>query len=95
MKKFSNPISSSQRPEPPPPPRSSAHPQKPEKILNAKDIAIEHAEYMAKAAENYLAVMNKALNEDTDLRGCEDSISDAYTSLKSMIYEFRKRAARA
>lgn len=57
--------------------------------------AIEHAEYLAKSAEHYLQTMNEILTEDIDLEVCTDAMSDARANLTSMIYEFRKRAARA
>lgn len=68
-----------------------------------KDYAIEHAEYLAKAAERLLDAANtlRALEagEDVpelgDLQHAEESYSDHYRGLTDAIYEFRKRAARA
>lgn len=50
-----------------------------------KDYAIEHAEYMAKAAEKLLD-----LPMDSG-----DDVLDARNALRNRIYEFRKRASRA
>lgn len=52
----------------------------------AKDYAIEHAEYMAKAAEAVL---------DAGFDGGTDEALDARQALRNRIYEFRKRAERA
>ena len=61
-----------------------------------KDYAIEVGEYLAKAAEHFMDEQNKwdmavAAGNDDDC----DARSDAWNSLRSAIYEFRKRAARA
>lgn len=61
--------------------------------------AIEFAEYMAKAAENYMDA------EDNMARGCDDEgpaedwdlldrVVDARRALMSAIYEFRKRTTK-
>jgi hypothetical protein len=53
----------------------------------SKDYAIEFGEYLARAADRYLAVV------DAWEEGYAEG--DARRSLESAIYEFRKRAARA
>jgi hypothetical protein len=52
-----------------------------------KDYAIEHAGYLATAAENYANVMCSRVTN-------ADEISDAHRALRSAVYEFRKRADR-
>jgi hypothetical protein len=66
-----------------------------------KDYAIEHAEYLAQAAEAFLRVSNeraKAAEESEDvedLMNADELLSDHWRALNSAIYEFRKRAKRA
>lgn len=63
---------------------------------SAKDYAIEHAEYLAKAAEAYLAERNKFDElESRSYSGDSDALSDHFRALNSAIHEFRKRAKRA
>jgi len=62
------------------------------------DYAIEFGEYMAVAAERYLDVSDKY--RDQVQNGARhgihpDMVSDAWDGLRSAVYEFRKRAARA
>lgn len=62
------------------------------------DYAIEFGEYMAVAAEHYLDVSDKYRDQVTN--GARhhihsDMVSDAWEGLRSAVYEFRKRAARA
>lgn len=59
-----------------------------------KDYAIEHAEYMAQAAEELMAATN-SLNAEASSMDAIDRHSHAYRTLESRIYEFRKRAERA
>ena len=62
------------------------------------DYAIEFGEYLATAADHFMAVQNKfnalALDGD-DTQADRDEHSDAWRGLQSAIYDFRKRAARA
>lgn len=61
-----------------------------------KDYAIEHAEYLAKNAEDLLETLNNCIGEETEFINNEDSeLGEAIGSLRSGIYEFRKRAARS
>jgi hypothetical protein len=64
----------------------------------SQDYAIEHAGYLATAAENYLKVRNE-YDQKAATDGCEtadiDLLSDHFRALQSAIYEFRKRANRA
>lgn len=53
------------------------------------DYAIEFGRYLATAAENFMAEINRAAEAE------EDPDSDCYSSLQDAIYEFRKRAKRA
>lgn len=62
------------------------------------DYAIEFGEYLAVAAEHYLDVSGKYRDqvENGARHGIHpDHVSDAWSSLKSAVYEFRKRATRA
>lgn len=52
-----------------------------------RDYAIEHAEYMAQAAEKLLGLAS--FEQDSDY------VIDARNTLRDRIYEFRKRAERA
>jgi hypothetical protein len=64
------------------------------KERTAADYAIEHAEYLAKAAEHYMEQRN--LYDVAEQEGGlvdPDALSDAYMGLQSAVYEFRKRAA--
>lgn len=62
-------------------------------IRDEKDYAIEHAEYLAKAAENYLtAVGDEVWTEMTE--SAQDNLRDKTRALRGAIYEFRKRAER-
>lgn len=67
--------------------------------------ALEFAEYMAKAAENYIDAVDHAAMKRAALDGAEDDIVfsdqleiaqseevDSMRRLQSSIYEFRKRA---
>lgn len=54
----------------------------------AQDYAIEHGEYLATSAEQFMALFGELHPPSHDDR------SDAWGGLKSAIYEFRKRAAR-
>lgn len=65
--------------------------------------AIEHAEYMAKSAEHLLQALNDyalACGEDgqehdpDEICGAEENVAEATRHMRSMIYEFRKRAAK-
>jgi hypothetical protein len=59
-----------------------------------KDYAIEHAEYLAKAAEFYLDTRNLADAAADDEEPFDPQrLYDANNGLRSAIYEFRKRAA--
>jgi uncharacterized protein Yka (UPF0111/DUF47 family) len=67
--------------------------------MDAKDKALEFAEYMAKAAEEYQDAINKLdeaiENDDFSFQDKEDFLFDAgeaYRALSSAIYQFRKRA---
>lgn len=72
-----------------------------------RDYAIEHAEYLAKAAERFIeavcshsqAVMEHDEQDTMETAKAADdaaeSTGEAMTSLRSMIYEFRKRRDRA
>lgn len=53
-----------------------------------KDYAIEFAEYMAKAADNFLALYDSGKADPFDM-------ADYRRALASSVYEFRKRAKRA
>lgn len=59
-----------------------------------QDFAIEHAEYMAVAAEQLIAADNLLCVEGTSL-DVIDQHSEASRTLENRIYEFRKRADRA
>jgi len=70
----------------------------------AKDSAIEHAEYMAQAAERLLSAINThnaQRDEDGDafdeaeLAQAEEAVSEAFRAMRSGIHEFRKRRDRA
>ncbi len=54
-----------------------------------KDFAIEFGEYLAQAAEIFLAAID---TDDLNVNG--ETFWDHYKALSSAIYEFRKRAAR-
>lgn len=54
-----------------------------------KDFAIEFGEYMAQAADNYLAASDSPETEDDNAK------HEAWIALRSAVYEFRKRADRA
>lgn len=62
------------------------------------DYAIEHGEYLATAAQDFLIAVNN-YDAAQDGEGGEDVAREArsehWTALHSAIYEFRKRAARA
>lgn len=70
-----------------------------------QDYAIEHAEYMAVDGERLIAAINdfgKALQEvddgtanPSDVDAARETLTEALGALRSGIYEFRKRAARA
>lgn len=60
-----------------------------ERELEAARKALEFGEYMAKAAEGFLQALEQADASD----GSYDWRADAFRSLTSGIYEFRKRAA--
>ena len=77
---------------------------------SAKDYAIEHAEYLAGAAERFLAASDalyeaQATADDTDddeiedaqqkIEECQETMTDARSTLSQRIYEFRKRRDRA
>jgi hypothetical protein len=86
----------------PPAPQAEAV-QAPERT--AKDYAIEHAEYMATDAERLLEAINalsaaELLQEEADeddgtVADARDDVWSATRSLRSGIYEFRKRRDRA
>jgi hypothetical protein len=59
-----------------------------------KDYAIEHAGYLADAAEDYLDARNRYEQIGGPETGDDDLLSDHIGALRSAIYEFRKRAAR-
>jgi hypothetical protein len=62
------------------------------------DYAIEFGEYMAVAAEHYLDVLDKYRDQVENGREHHihpDMVSDAWSGLRSAVYEFRKRATRA
>lgn len=68
------------------------------------DYAIEHGEYLAEAAEHFLAAYNRVAQmeldadhppELSDYTAAEESRSESYKGLTSAIHEFRKRAERA
>ena len=54
--------------------------------------AVEHGEYLAKSAENYLDAKNK-YDEDSELGNDldPDALSDVFRAVRNDIYEFRKR----
>lgn len=54
-----------------------------------KDYAIEFGHYLADAAEQLIAEMNRAAKAE------EEPCPDHWRALESAIYEFRKRALRA
>jgi hypothetical protein len=59
-----------------------------------EDYAIEHAEYLAKAAEFYLDTRNLADAASDDEEAFDPQrLYDANNALRSAIYEFRKRSA--
>lgn len=67
--------------------------------VNDRDRAIEFAEYMAKAAERFMRRADGALCLSMNLERevpdhLRDALSDGHQSLRSGIYEFRKRAQR-
>lgn len=53
-----------------------------------RDYAIEHAEYMATAAESFLEVFNKCITEDTEFDSTADveRLGEAAHTLRSYIY---------
>ena len=55
-----------------------------------QDYAIEFAEYMAKAADDYLAASDEPRTEDD-----YNAKHEAWSALRCAIYEFRKRRDRA
>jgi hypothetical protein len=61
------------------------------------DYAIEHGEYLATAAENFLAELYRFQKKESE-DGCDvadsDSLNDHAHALRDGIYEFRKRAKR-
>jgi hypothetical protein len=59
-------------------------------VRTPKDFALEFGEYMAKAADNYLFASDEPRTEDD-----YNAKNEAYTALRSAVYEFRKRADRA
>lgn len=63
-------------------------------IRSPQDYAIEFGEYMASAAERYMAAVNTNLPPEAILKD-QAAVTDAWVSLSSAVYEFRKRAARA
>lgn len=68
-------------------------------MRTAEQFAIEHAEYMAQSAENLLvAAMDLAaafnMEDALAIEGAEENYVEAARHLQSMIYEFRKRAAK-
>lgn len=69
-------------------------PVEPRESRTDKDYAIEHAEYLATAASNYLQVCQSLPAGDSSL-DMIDQHSHAALALESRIYEFRKRAERA
>ena len=81
------------------PPASNAGERTPQ------DFAIEHAEYMAQAAEYLIAAVNdlaKAEQEveegaanDSDVDAARENLSENLGSVRNSIYEFRKRRDRA
>lgn len=67
---------------------------------DAKDYAIEHAEYMAVAIERYIErdgdLFNaKAEGDSEEIADAAISCSEVFISLRSSIHEFRKRKDRA
>ena len=75
-----------------------------------KDYAIEHAEYMAKSADDVLAKFQAyglallAVDEGGDdgegellenIDSARDVLQESLVDLRSMVYEFRKRAAKS
>lgn len=68
------------------------------KERDAKDYAIEYGGYLADAAQAYLEERNRydmAVAGYGDEVPNVDSLTDHHQSLRSRIYEFRKRAAKA
>lgn len=62
---------------------------------DAKDYAIEFGEYLAKAAQNYLNLVDAQPSSTLGNADAEDWLREARGQLWSAIYEFRKRAAKA
>lgn len=63
-----------------------------------KDFAIEFGEYLANSVDLFMQVENKfrALELDGDDTAADhDERADAWGAMRSAVYEFRKRAARA
>jgi hypothetical protein len=67
-----------------------------------KDYAIEHGEYLAKAAVDYMTAQTalNRLEDDEDTTPevayrAMEALTDHWRNLESCVYEFRKRAARA
>lgn len=63
-------------------------------VRDDKDFAIEHAEYLAKAAEAYMNLAGVSQNPNLPVDTQVD-LSERFRNLKSCIYEFRKRAEKA
>lgn len=66
-----------------------------------KDYAIEHAEYMAVAAErlsdavNLLAVAHRDEHDDPDIEKAQEAVDESLRAVRDRVYEFRKRRDRA
>lgn len=67
----------------------------------SKDYAIEHAEYMAVAAErlsdavNLLAVAHRDEHDDPDIEKAQEAVDESLRAVRDRVYEFRKRRDRA
>lgn len=56
--------------------------------------AIEHGEYLAKSAESFLDYLNSVSDVEEGTINPDDNYGDFASDLRSMVYEFRKRAER-
>lgn len=66
-----------------------------EAMLAKQRNAIEHAEYLAKSAESLLKYLNDMTDEEECVINPDDRYGDHAATIRSYVYEFRKRAQRA
>jgi len=65
-----------------------------------KDFAIEFGEYLATAADDFMAAVNhheaaQRLSDFDAEQAAADALTDHWKALQEAVYEFRKRASRA